>query len=575
LFKVLKMKKWILLCCLFSSGLSYGQEFLQETAAAKHWADSVKKKLNKRQKIAQLMVIRVSERQNGKAVFFEKQVSKDIKKYNIGALCLFQGGAVDQAMVLNRLQALAKTPLMVTVDGETGVGMRFSDVEPFPNQLTIGATANPQLTYRIGEAMANQCIRAGIQVNYAPVVDINNNPSNPVINVRSFGENKELVANLGTQITKGLQDAGIMACAKHFPGHGDVNVDSHYDLPVILKSREQLEQLEIYPFRQLTKEGIGSAMVAHLYIPAIDAEENKATSLSYNNVTNILRKDVGFNGLTFTDALEMKGVAKFYPQGLAAAKSIIAGNDMLCLPGDIKGSIKQIRKSIRKGVLSWKDIDHKVHRVLIAKYNLGIHNLTAVDTVNIVEDLNKDVKRIKEEVYANAITLLKKGASTALPLQQGAKIAYVALGVDENNRIADLLASEYGAEIFTLGHKATAEQAHTLTQKLATDYDVIITGLHNFSKSPANDFGIGKPVLDILEKLQQQDKVINLVFGNPYALKYISNNGNNVIACYEDDVVMHETAVKLLKGEIEAKGVLPVTVNEDYKYGAGLSLVQK
>ncbi|RRN77783.1 hypothetical protein EIM50_17855 [Pseudoxanthomonas sp. SGD-10] len=569
------MKKWVLLCCLFSSGLSYGQEFLQETPAAKQWADSVKKKLNKRQKIAQLMVIRVSERQGGKDVFFEEQVSKAIRKYNIGALCLFQGGSVEQAEVLNRLQALAKTPLMVTVDGETGVGMRFSDVKPFPNQLTIGATANPQLTYKVGKAIADQCIRAGIQVNYAPVVDINNNPANPVINVRSFGENKELVANLGVQITKGMQDAGIMACAKHFPGHGDVNVDSHYDLPVILKSRKELEQLEIYPFRQLTKAGVGSAMVAHLYIPAIDAEENKATSLSYNNVTNLLRKDVGFNGLTFTDALEMKGVAKFYPQGLAAAKSIIAGNDMLCLPGDIKGSIKQIRRSIRKGELSWKDIDHKVQRVLIAKYNLGIHNLKPVDTTNIVQDLNKDVRSIKEEVYANAITLVKRSDSVSLPLQRGAKVAYVALGVERNNQLASLLSDEYNAEVFTLGHNASTEQASALVKQLDGDYDVIITGLHNFSKNPANDFGIGKPVLDVLAQLQQRDNIINLVFGNPYALKYISNLRNNVIACYEDDAIMHETAVKLLKGEIEAKGVLPVTVNDNFKYGEGLSLVQK
>jgi beta-N-acetylhexosaminidase len=563
------MKKWFVLCCMFGSTVVYGQEFLQKTTAAQHWADSVKKKLSKKEKIAQLMVIRVSERQGGKDVFFEDEVSTYIKKYNIGAVCLFQGDALKQAEVLNRLQAQAKTPLMVTVDGETGLGMRFSDVSPFPNQLTIGAVADEKIAYKVGKAIADQCIRAGIQVNYAPVVDINNNPANPVINVRSFGENKEKVARFGVQIMKGMQDAGVMACAKHFPGHGDVSVDSHYDLPVILKSKEELDALELYPFKVLSKEGVGSMMMAHLYIPAIDTTKNKATSVSKNNVTDLLRNEIGYQGLTFTDALEMKGVAKFYPQGEAATISLIAGNDMLCLPGDIKGSIKSIRKAIRKKELSWKEVNEKLDRVLISKYHLGLNSLKLIDTTNIVSDLNADLRPIKEEVYAEAITLLKQADTSVFPLAAGKKVAYVGVGISSDNLISSQLKNKYGADLFFFDNKADEEKSVDLLEKLKLDYDAIIVGVHAFSKNPANDFGISKNSLFLLNQLQQKDNAVHIVFGNPYMIKNIAA-AQHLIAAYEDDAIMQEVAFKLLEGGIKAKGTLPVTINNEFKYGAGI-----
>mgnify|MGYP000977318147 FL=1 len=229
------------------------------------------------------------------------------------------------------------------------------------------AIADAQLVYQFGKAVSQQCKRMGIQVNYAPDIDVNNNPNNPVINDRSFREDKYKVALFGIQYMKGMQDMGVMACAKHFPGHGDVAVDSHFDLPVINKSRAQLDSLELYPFRELIKAGVGSMMMAHLYIPAIDSTANQATSLSKKNVTDLLRNELGYNGLTFTDALEMKGVAKFYPAGEAAVQSLIAGNDMLCLPGDVANSIQKIMEAIATGKLTQADIDTKLKKVLISK----------------------------------------------------------------------------------------------------------------------------------------------------------------------------------------------------------------
>ena len=237
---------------------------------------------------------------------------------------------------------------MITIDGEWGLGMRLDSVDKFPYQLTLGAMNDEELVYKMGVAVGEQCKRIGVHVNYAPVVDINNNPNNPVIGYRSFGEDKNKVAQFGVAYMKGMQDAGIMACAKHFPGHGDVDVDSHLDLPVINKSMAQLDSLELMPFRAIFKAGVGSVMIAHLYIPAIDTAANRATSISKNNVTDLLRNDLGYNGLTFTDALEMKGVAKYFPGGTIAVEALIAGNDMLCLPASVPETIEAVKQAINK-----------------------------------------------------------------------------------------------------------------------------------------------------------------------------------------------------------------------------------
>ncbi|MEP6512672.1 MAG: glycoside hydrolase family 3 protein, partial [Parafilimonas sp.] len=353
---------------------SLAQTFYDETPEAIHWTDSVFSSLSREQRIAQLMVVRLSAKTGNTVVFYDKKVEELINKYNIGAICLFQGNPAEQANYINHFQSIAKTPLLICIDAETGLGMRMTDsVQKFPDQLTLGAIQDTSLIYYIGKAIGEQCRRAGIQVNFAPVVDINNNPDNPVINIRSFGEDKYKVALFGSAIMRGMQSAGIMACAKHFPGHGDVSVDSHFDLPVINKSYTALDTLELYPFKKLFAAGVGSVMIAHLSIPAIDATKNQPTSLSKKNVTDLLRNTLGYHGISFTDALEMQGVAKYYPQGDAALQSLVAGNDMLCLPGDISLSIEKISKAMDNGVLKEDDINARVKKILLAKYNLGLN----------------------------------------------------------------------------------------------------------------------------------------------------------------------------------------------------------
>ena len=254
----MRIIKFILLVVLFVPCLAFGQ--YRSRLGSQQWVDSVFNSLTPEQRIAQLMVIRAHSNLGPDHI---AKVVSDIQQYNVGALCFFQGGPVRQANLTNYYQSIAKTPLMVTIDGEWGLGMRLDSVTKYPYQLTLGALEDQNLVYRMGLAVGEQCKRIGVHVNYAPVVDINNNPNNPVIGYRSFGEDKQKVSDYGVAYMKGMQDAGIMACAKHFPGHGDVDVDSHFDLPVINKSRTQLDSMELAPFRAIFDAGVGSVMIAH------------------------------------------------------------------------------------------------------------------------------------------------------------------------------------------------------------------------------------------------------------------------------------------------------------------------
>jgi len=535
-----------------------------------YWVDSVFKTLTKDQKIGQLMVVRLSSIGPGRrVVFYEKEVEEAIRKYNIGGICLFQGGPVRQANLINHFQQIARTPILISIDAETGVGMRLDSVMPLPRHMMLGAMQDPALVYEYGRVVGEQCKRMGIQVNYAPVVDINNNPANPVINDRSFGEDKYRVAEYGIAYMRGMQDAGVMACAKHFPGHGDVAVDSHLDLPVINKSRAELDSLELYPFRRMIQEGVGSIMVAHLSIPAIDNTANKPTSISYNSVTKLLRKELGFDGLTFTDALEMKGVAKFYPEGEASLQAVLAGNDMLCLPGDIPGSIQKIKKAISQKKLSWDDIDERVKRILRAKYRYGLANWQPINTKNLTEDLNSKVVQMRRLIAENAITLLRNDDPALFPLATGKRVAYVAIGATRDNAFAQRLREDYDAQVYYFDYKLGIEKVRPMVELFKDRYDVVIIGVHNYARYPANNFGISAPALELIEALERQHKTIIAYFGNPYAIKDICDS-RVVIAAYEDDEVTQATAADLVHGRFLARGKLPVTVCESFRYGSGI-----
>lgn len=560
------MKGFFLAAAFSITGFcSYGQAFLQHSPAADRWVDSIFNKLSYKKKVGQLMVIRESNTQNGKPVFYDKELKKYIRKYGIGSICPFQGGAVEQAVILNELQRRSKIPLMVCIDGETGLGMRVSGVAKFPDQLTMGAMNNPALVFAIGQAMAEQCRRLGIQVDYAPVVDINNNPNNPVIGFRSFGQDKNRVAEYGVQIMKGLQSKGVMATAKHFPGHGDVAVDSHLDLPVINKSLAQLDTLELVPFKAIFKEGVGSVMIAHLSIPAIDTTANLATSLSPKNINGLLRQTLGFQGISFTDALEMKGVAKFFPQGKAGVQSLIAGNDMLCLPGDVKGTIKELKHAIKDGKFSMEELDVRVKKVLLAKYNLGLTEKPIIDTVNLLADLNKDVANMRAAVAMNALTLLRLTDESILNPSVG-KIAYLAIGASSNTTIGDAFNKDYKADQYNINYKADANEIASLVNNLkAKKYDKVYIGIHDFSKRPANNFGIPTALTQLASDIDKNFNAATIIFGNPYAAKFFEQAKNLVVA-YEDDSIFQKAAFNALTQQADFKGHLPVTVSEAFPY---------
>jgi len=563
-------KSFLLLLFLRGVVCAYPQQKAGPVAEA--WVDSVFRTLTPDEKIAQLMVIRMSaiDPSTHKVIFYDKEVEEAVKKYNVGGICLFQGDPQTQASHINYYQHITRTPILFCIDAENGLGMRMDSVEALPRQMMLGATGDPSLIYQYGRLVGAQCRRIGIQVNYAPVVDINNNPDNPVINDRSFGENKFKVAQFGVQYVKGLQDEGVMACAKHFPGHGDVAVDSHLDLPVISKDKKQLDSLELYPFRALFNAGVGSVMIAHLYIPAIDNTPDRATSLSYNNVTKLLRKQLHYSGISFTDALEMKGVAKFYPDGDASVQSLVAGNDMLCLPGDVALSIGKINAAIQEKKIRWKDIDSRVKKVLRAKYDYGLASWQPVNTGHLTMDLNQGVKEMRRQVAENALTLLRNAEPSVFPLRvKKKKIAYIGMGLTEDDAFSRRMRADYNAHVYFFDYNLDSAKAAAALELLSNRYDALVIGLHNYARFPARNFSISPAAAWLLKELQQKEKAVTMTFGNPYAIKN-SCDAKVLVACYEDDSTTQEVAADLLNGKFAPKGHLPVSVCDEWKAGAGI-----
>jgi beta-N-acetylhexosaminidase len=531
-----------------------------QTRAEKKWVKHQFKSLNLDEKIAQLMVLRAHSNWEPKKI---DSLAALIKQYNIGGLCFFQGGPVRQAIQTNNYQQIAKTPLLITIDAEWGVGMRLDSVEMFPRQLSLGAMPNNQLVYQMGAAIAAQCKRLGIQVNYAPDVDINDNPANPVINDRSFGQNKKTVIDYGIAYMKGMQDNGVMATAKHFPGHGDVSVDSHVDIPVVNKSRQALDSMEIAPFKALIDAGIESVMVAHLSVPAIDNGEKRPTSLSAKAINGLLKTELGFKGIAVTDALDMKAISNYYPEGEANVQAILAGNDMLCLPGDIGQSIKKVKEAIAEGRLSVKDIDTRVKKVLAAKYKYGLSQIQQIDTTNIIADLNQSVGTLKAAMAKQSLTYVN--ANQRKLVKKGQRIAYLVLNATTANTISNALSVGYDATVFF--SKGTDTNYLQSIEKQLVNYDQVIVGLHNYNRRPANHFEIPSSILSFLNR-PGHESWTHIVFGNPYAVADFPRI-NNILFAYEDNMHTQNAAILWLEGKLEAEGVLPVTVTNQMPYGVG------
>jgi beta-N-acetylhexosaminidase len=562
----------LILCVPFSLLTLHAQAYLQ-SAGARHWADSVLGKLSLKEKIAQLMIIRASDPSR----YYLEETENAIHKYHVGGLCFFQGGPIRQALLTNAWQQESSIPLLLTQDAEWGLGMRLDSVQNLPHQMMLGALRDSALIEHIGKTIGIQCRRLGIGMDFAPDIDVNNNPANPVINDRSFGENKYIVASYGTSLARGMESESILACAKHFPGHGDTHTDSHLDLPEINKTRERLDSLELYPFRAMIQQGVGCIMVAHLFIPSIDDRLGRPTSLSQKNIEGILRTDLGYKGLVITDALEMKGVSKFFPKGDASTEALIAGNDMLCLPGDIKTSLKAVRKAVRKGKISRADLDDKVRKVLMAKYACGLSQKVPVDTTYLTRDLNLGIADIKRQVAMEAITLLRKDNASLFPLfnrpaegdSSVYRVAYVGLGEDRDNVFSKKIRDHFEADTYYVSYKDSLDRIPVVLNALKGKYRAIVLGIHGYSRYPQKSYGLSEGAKVLLDSLQEYSNVDCFVFGNPYAIQYFPKM-RNMVACYEDDTLTQAVAADMLIGKLHPKGVLPVSVPGAFPSGTGI-----
>jgi len=547
------MKK-IVLGVLLLGGLATSIQ--AQKMSEKRWVRKQFSALNLNEKIGQLMVIRAHSNWSQNKI---DSISALIQQYNVGGLCFFQGGPIRQAMQTNAYQSVAKTPLFIAIDAEWGIGMRLDSVESFPRQLSMGAFASSDLVYQMGAAIADQCKRLGIQINYGPVIDINNNPSNPVINDRSFGQSKSKVIQQGVAYMKGMQDNGIMATAKHFPGHGDVNVDSHFDLPVINKSRAALDTLELEPFKALINAGIESIMVAHLSVPAIDDRPKYATSISPKAVNGLLKKELGFKGISVTDAMDMKAIANYFPQGEANVQALLAGNDMLCLPGEVGQSIDKVRQAVKERRIKRSEINTRVKKILVAKYKYGLDVSKQIDTTNIIADLNQSVGIINAAMAQQSLTFLR---ATNSPILNN-KTAYLAFNAKSATAFTTSIASAYGVKVFYTSGKDATELA--LINDSLKAYNQVLVGLHGYSRRPANHFEIPAATLQFLNEKGHEDW-IHLIFGNPYAVGDF-NTINNILFAFEDTKHSHAAVQKWLEGKLQAGGTLPVTISPELQYG--------
>jgi beta-glucosidase-like glycosyl hydrolase/CubicO group peptidase (beta-lactamase class C family) len=547
------MKKIVLGTFLF---IGLATTLQAQKMSEKKWVRKQFSALNMNEKIGQLMVIRAHSNWPQNKI---DSITNLIQQYNVGGLCFFQGGPVRQALQTNAYQTVAKTPLFIAIDGEWGLGMRLDSVESFPRQLSMGAFASSNLVYQMGAAIAAQLKRLGIQINYGPVIDINNNPLNPVINDRSFGQSKAKVIQQGVAYMKGLQDNGVMATAKHFPGHGDVNVDSHFDLPVINKSKADLDSLELVPFKALIDAGIESIMVAHLSVPAIDDRPKYATSLSPKAVNGLLKKELGFKGISVTDAMDMKAIANYFPQGEANVQAILAGNDMLCLPGEIGQSIKKVREAVKERRIKRSDINARVKKILTAKYKYGLDVSKQIDTANLIADLNQSVSTINAAMAQQSLTFLRANNSPIL----NNKTAYLAMNAKTTNTLTTSIASTYGVKVFYTNGKDAKELA-SINDSLK-GYDQVLIGLHGYSRRPANHFELPAATLEFLNEMGHENW-IHLIFGNPYAVGDFSKI-KNILFAFEDTKYSHSAAQKWLEGKIQAVGTLPVTISPELQYG--------
>ncbi|MBE0639157.1 MAG: serine hydrolase [Bacteroidales bacterium] len=535
------------------------------------WVDSVFNSLSFDERVAQLFMIRTY---SNKDRLFYDSISRLIINYNIGGLTFFQGSPVRQAELINHWQHLAKTPLLISIDAEWGLAMRLDSVTPFPKHITLGAVQDDELIYKVGYQIGKQCHRAGIMMNFAPVIDINSNPKNPVINFRSFGEDKDNVAAKGVAFIKGMQAAGVIATAKHFPGHGDTDSDSHYTLPLLNHTFEQIDTTDVHPFRVAIENNVGAIMIAHLFIPAIDNTKNLATSLSPKAVNNLLKTRMAFEGLSITDALDMEGVTNYHKSGDIELMALLAGNDILLLPLNIPLALQKIRQAVADGKIDEEEINQRCRKVLTYKYQAGLADEIPVDLKNLSADLNtRNNDLVIRQVFEKAITIVKNDADL-IPLTHldTLKIASLVIGSSKISPFQERLEFYAPIDHFNLPSDPDKSSTDELLSKLE-DYNLVIVGIENTSNYLSRNYGIKKSALEVIDKLKNhQGKLILDIFGSPYSLLYFNDHQwiDAIVLSYEDQPAAKDISAQIIFGAISGGGRLPVTASPSFRAGAGI-----
>ncbi|MEE9438010.1 MAG: glycoside hydrolase family 3 N-terminal domain-containing protein [Saprospiraceae bacterium] len=562
------MVKWIIGLVIFIFGIGSLQAQDTLNVGQDEWVDSIFNSLSLEEKIGQLFMIRAAAKEDKKEI---ENVLFQVKKYGVGGICFFQGSPTQLAVLNNKYQKKSKIPMLISIDGEWGLGMRYPKKSiSFPRALSLGAIQNNNIINEMGRHIADHCKRVGIHLNFAPVVDVNNNPLNPVINNRSFGEDKYNVAAKSYEYMKGMQENGVMACAKHFPGHGDTDTDSHLDLPIINHNRQRLDSIELMPFRSLIAQGVGSIMVAHLNIPALDNRKNRPTTLSKSAVTDLLRKELAFNGLIVTDAMEMKGVTKHFKPGEADKEAFIAGNDIILLPENIKNGIDAIKKGILDKTVPYERLENSVKKILRAKYIQGLTTWIDIPIEGIADDINNNKSlALKEELIENIITLATDEAEL-VPIKKihDTKFVSIAVGAKKQTVFQNTISKYVDCTHLRLSKQATGAQKGKIL-KDSKDADYVIVSFHDMSKYATKEFGISKSSINFLKMLNKEKKVIIVLYGSPYALKYF-DDFSTVVVSYDEDEMTQDITAQAIFGATGFKGKLPITASPKYNFGVGI-----
>ncbi|MFA1772694.1 glycoside hydrolase family 3 protein [Rufibacter glacialis] len=534
------------------------------------WVDSVFRRMTPDERITQLMMIEVFSNQGPQ---HEEDVKLLIKRYKVGGLIFFQGGPVRQAKMTNRLQAASKIPLWIGMDAENGIGMRMDSAMQYPLPMLLGAINNDSLIYQMGAEMAFEFRRLGMHVNFAPVVDVNNNPKNPIISYRAFGENKDDVSSKSLAQMMGMQDNGIIAVAKHFPGHGDTEVDSHYDLPVIPYGRERLDSLELHPFRHLIQSGVGGIMVGHIHLPKLDSTANLPATLSKPIVTGILKNEFRYSGLIFTDAMVMKGVTKYFAPGEAEVMALEAGNDVLERLVSVPKALEAIKAAIRQGRLSQKEIDRRCRKVLAAKYWVGLNKYQPIKIDSLYQDLHAPhAHEMLRRLAEGSLTLLQNKRKL-LPLEnkKRRKIASLAVGSQRSTFFQQKIKAHLTTTDFFLPRRTTKKDLEKLRKELL-DYDLLLISIYGPSIRPSNNLGFSPEERALVNELIRKKRSVVVLFDNPYTLNRLVDvhEASALLVGYQQLPAVQAAAANLLVGRLTPQGKLPVTVNSHFQYGDGL-----